>query len=254
MVGSGLIKGEKMDLSKKGLSEFKSLMKDSKKDWDRNKKLFNEGRSESLNKDNQSLKTVPVTFADSDPGPDSDGVSNNSKNGERRKRQIDLGHMILGYFKEEESKPKKTVEERVGPGRPKKEKADKVRVISLKIRPEYVEFLKSLSFGRGIGSRIRIIIDDWNRYKKREREQVGVLKKTLIEMDGAIKRYAQNYDRAENLERNEATISELNGACKNIKILVSVLKFEIGDLKGLLSKEEFRNLEFAYSYLAKVEF
>ncbi len=243
----------KMDLSKKGLSEFKSLMKDSSKNWEKNQERFSEGRPEPVFKDNNhKLKTD----TDSDPEPDSDteAVLKNSNQGERRKKQIDLGHMILGYFKEEESKTKKPVEERVGPGRPRKDKSEKVRVISLKIRPEYVEFLKGLSFGRGIGSRIRIIIDDWNRFKKREKEQVGVLKKAIAELDGALKRYAKNYDRAENLERNEETLKELSRACGNIKILMNLLKFEIKELEKLLSREEIRNLEFSYSFQGKEKF
>lgn len=231
-----------MDLSKRGLNQFKVLVKESAKDMEKNKKRFSERGEESpIRGDFQKLKTDTVP----DPEPDSDTGAFPK---EKRKRQIDLGHMILGYFKEEVSLPKKSEEERVGPGRPKKEKAEKVRVLSLKIRPEYVEFLKGLSFGRGIGSRIRIIIDDWNRFKKREREQVGVLRKAIGELDGALRRYARNFERSENLEKNEETLKELGRACGNIKILVNVLKFEMKDLEKLLSKEEIRNLEFAYNW------
>lgn len=51
-----------------------------------------------------------------------------------------------------------------------------------------MEFLKGLSFGRGMGTRIRIIIDDWNHFRKREKEQVGVLRKAIGELDSALKR------------------------------------------------------------------
>jgi hypothetical protein len=117
-----------------------------------------------------------------------------------------------------------------------------------------VEFLKGLSFGRGMGTRIRMIIDDWNRFKKREKEQVGVLKKAIGELDISLKKYAKNFDRSENLEKNEETLKELSRACGNIKILMNVLKLEIGELKGLLSKEELRNLEFSYNYFSKENF
>lgn len=144
-----------MDLTKKGLSEFKMLMKDSSKDWKKNQERFSEGRPEPLIKDdNRTLNTDSVTNSDNfsrmekirtrqrpeglesttdSNHTDSDtiGVSQNTSLGDRRKRQIDLGHMILGYFKEEAAPPKKTGEERIGPGRPEKEKSEKVRVVSL---------------------------------------------------------------------------------------------------------------------------
>jgi hypothetical protein len=221
-----------MDLTKKGLSEFKRLMKESSKDWDKNKIRFGERVVEPE-------REIPTNKIQIQQDPSTK---------EKRKRQVDLGHMILGYFKEEVSSPKKSEVENIGPGRPRKEREEKVRVISLKIRPEYVEFLKGLSFGRGIGSRIRIIIDDWNRFKKREKEQVGVLRKALGELDGALKRYARNFDRNENYQKNEETLKELGKACNNIKILMNVLKFEIGELRGMLSKEEYRNIEFAYGW------
>jgi hypothetical protein len=236
-----------MDLTKRGLSEFKSLMKDSKRDWEKNKNRFSEGSPEPLLKDNNNkLKTD--TDPEPDPVADTAAVFKNTNNGEKRKRQIDLGHMIFGYFKEEGLPEKKRTEERVGPGRPRKDKSEQVRVIAIKVRPEYVEFLKGLSFGRGMGTRIRIIIDDWNRFKKREKEQVGVIRKAISELDISLKKYAKDYTRAENQNKNEATISELNSACKNIKILINVLKFELGDLKVLLSQEEYRNIEFAYNW------
>ena len=96
-----------------------------------------------------------------------------------------------------------------------------------------------------------MIIDQWNTLKKREKGQVEVLKKAIGELDSAIKRYAKNYNRAENLERNEIAIKQMEKACNNIKILMNVLKFEVGEMKGFLSTEEFKNLSFAYHFKGK---
>jgi hypothetical protein len=76
----------------------------------------------------------------------------------------------------------------------------------------------------------------------------GVLRKGLGEVDSAIKRYSKNYDRADNVEKNEEIIGDLERASKNIKILMGVLNFEFSDLKGLVSGEEFRLLEFTYNF------
>jgi hypothetical protein len=67
-------------------------------------------------------------------------------------------------------------------------------------------------------------------------------------LDRALKRYAKSYDRSENFEKNEGAIKEMERACGNIKILMNLLKFEIGELNNLLSKEEVRNLKFSYNF------
>ncbi len=90
-----------------------------------------------------------------------------------------------------------------------------------------------------------MIIDQWNGLKKREREQVLVLKKAIGELDLAIKSYARGFKRAENVEKNEATKKAMEKAANNIRILMGVFKFDLKDLKSLLSKEEYRNIEFA---------
>jgi len=166
---------------------------------------------------------------------------------EKRKAQLDLGHLVLDYFKEEPFQEKVTAK-RDGPGRPRKPQEEKVKTIAIKIRPEYIDMLKNLSFGRGMGTRIRMIIDQWNDLKKREKEQVEVLRKAVGELDGALKKYAKNYNRAENLEGNEIVIKQMEKACNNIRILLNVLKFELSELKGLLTKEEYKNVEFSIHY------
>ncbi len=166
---------------------------------------------------------------------------------EKRRAQIDLGHLVIDYFKEEPFQEKITTK-RVGPGRPRKPQSEKVKTIAIKIRPEYIDMLKNFSFGRGMGTRIRMIIDQWNALKKREKGQVEVLKKAVGELDAAIKKYAKNFNRAENVQKNEIVIKQMEKACNNIKILMNVLRFEVGEMEGMLSKEEFKNLSFAYHY------
>jgi len=214
------------------ISDFKKLVKESSKDWEKNKERFSE--------------RIPVTETDNCTETE---TATETATGikAKRKAQIDLGHLVIDYFKEVPFKEKVTAK-RVGPGRPRKPKSEQVKTIAIKIRPEYVDMLKNLSFGRGMGTRIRMIIDQWNALKKREKEQVEVLKKAIGELDSMIKRYARNYNRAENLDKNEIAIKQMEKACNNIRILMNVLKMQVGEMEGMLSKEEFKNLNFAYHY------
>ena len=50
------------------------------------------------------------------------------------------------------------------------------------------------------------------------------------------------------VERNEIAIKQMEKACNNIRILLNVLKFELSELKGLLTKEEYKNVEFSIHY------
>ncbi len=75
-----------------------------------------------------------------------------------------------------------------------------------------------------------------------------MLKKAISELDGAIKKYARDFKRSENVEKNENTKKAMEKAVINIRILMNVLKFEVGDMEEFLSKEEFKNLNFAYHY------
>ena len=247
------------------ISEFKKLVKESSKDWEKNKERFSSRilGSGSSSDASASYSGTPDGAAvasqfshpnenwgsSSDSGLDlviESGVSA-SFSKEKRKAQLDLGHLVLDYFKEEPFQEKVTAK-RDGPGRPRKPQEEKVKTIAIKIRPEYIDMLKNLSFGRGMGTRIRMIIDQWNDLKKREKEQVEVLRKAVGELDGALKKYAKNYNRAENLEGNEIVIKQMEKACNNIRILLNVLKFELSELKGLLTKEEYKNVEFSIHY------
>ncbi len=219
------------------VSEFRKLVQESSKDWDKNKERF----SERIPPTKAEIGTVTET--------ETETVTDSR---DRRKKQIDLGHLVIDYFKEEPF-IEKDMPKRAGPGRPRKPKSEQVKTIAIKIRPEYIDMLKNLPFGRGMGTRIRMIIDQWNTLKKREKEQVEVLKKAISELDGAVKRYARNYNRAENLDRNEIVIKQMEKACNNIKILMNVLKFEVGEMEGFLSKDEFKNLSFAYHYKGQLE-
>ena len=268
----------------KDMEVFRELVKESAANKEKNLKRFSSRNLDS--EQDQFTETDPVTDPESDPQnyqtgekdragrfqvekssgqnfeegnfgtpkatrrvPDQEGRASEpvAFPKEKRRAQIDLGHLVIDYFKEEPFVVKDPVK-RTGPGRPRKPKSEQVKTIAIKIRPEYIDLLKNLSFGRGMGTRIRMIIDQWNSLKKREKEQVLVLKRAISELDGAIKKYARNYNRAENLERNEVTIKGMEKACNNIKILMNVLRFEVGEMEGFLSKDEFKNLSFAYHY------
>ncbi|RLA61515.1 MAG: hypothetical protein DRQ88_10980 [Epsilonproteobacteria bacterium] len=206
------------------VSEFKKLIKESSKDWEKNKERFSkritptetEDGTETATQFSHGRENWDATAAPSGgPKQDAEASETVTGNKEKRKTQINLGHLVLDYFKEVSSVPKETAK-RVGPGRPRKPKSEQVKTIAIKIRPEYVDMLKNLSFGRGMGTRIRMIIDQWNSLKKREKEQVEVLRRAIGELDLSLKRYARNFKRAENVEKNENTKKAMEKAVNNI--------------------------------------
>lgn len=160
----------------------------------------------------------------------------------RELEYLEIGNKIFEFFKDKEGEGLQSPNfEKKPPGRPKKHLTEKVRNISIKIRPEYLKRLDDLSFGKGRGSKVRNLMDERANYKKRENNQLKYLKRALKEVSDSLDKFKAKQNGVD-------LIKEISQRVKNIKILQNILQFELMDLKILLTKAEYRTIEFVYFY------
>lgn len=187
---------------------------------------------------------------------------------ESRKKQIKIGNTILEYFDSVKQKaaannPNATTKKEKAfcsdkttkIGRPVKNETDKVRVISFKLSPEYIEKIEAIPMPRnftkktwGMPRKIMRLFDMYMRMRDRENQQLSVLKNLLENLKKNLVVYAGSYKRSEKVQKNQQIINEMNQTCNQIRIVFNLLKFEIDELEAMLGEDEYRNLEFALNW------
>ena len=175
-------------------------------------------------------------------------------NEDQRKRQLQIGKIVLDYieseplYEESVPRPAKKV------GRPQKIKSEKARNITLCLSKDHIEFLDKVelpnSKAQGRGTRAKFIFDEFLKYRKRELNQVRVLKDALIEVAKHLKEFSQSFKRVENFEKNKDSIEHLERAISNVRILNNLLKIDLGDLKVLLKHEEYSSYVFCLNWIS----
>jgi hypothetical protein len=172
---------------------------------------------------------------------------------EKRKEQLRLGKMIFEFFEEKPSVSEEPPKIR-SKGRPKKLKTEKAKNITVCLSKKHIELLDGLSLSqknvRGRGTKVKSILEDWMKYKKREKEQVKILQDGLAQVAKHLETFSNQYKRAEKYQENERTISDLEKAISNFKIIFSMLKIEVKDLRKLLTNQEITHFEFCLNWIS----
>jgi hypothetical protein len=172
---------------------------------------------------------------------------------DKRKEQIRIGKMIFDFFEVKPSEVEELAKSR-SKGRPRKVKSEKARNITLCLSKQHIELLDGLSLSeknvKGRGTKVKSIIEDWMKYKKREREQVKILQDGLAQVAKHLESFSNQYKRAEKFQENEKTLSDLEKAISNFKIIFSMLKIDVKDLRTLLTKQEVAHFEFCLNWIS----
>ncbi|MBT3980716.1 MAG: hypothetical protein HOE90_05135 [Bacteriovoracaceae bacterium] len=169
----------------------------------------------------------------------------------KRKDQIQVGHFIDDFFEKDLSihvDPVAPSFKSHGPGRPKKASEEKVRFVGMKLSPKYIAILKKFTFGKGVGSKVRFLIDKYEDYTLREQKQVAVVKTQIGSLDFEIKKYSSRFKKAEKFETNQLLLDDIYKKSSEIRLLISLLHIEISQYSDFLSNCEMKTLEFAMGF------
>ncbi len=172
------------------------------------------------------------------------------------KEQVEIQKVLSGFFGEKKEEKKVPffldVPEKRGVGRPKKLDCEKVKRIGMKLPPELLKFLSELKIegGRGFGSKMRAIIEEWNVLKKREGAQLQTLKKNLDRLESVIRSFSNSEKTSLHLGTNEELVKRLKAYCESVVQLTNLYSFDDAFLKKRLVAGDYRNYAFAVHYLS----
>ena len=208
---------------------LRSLLKDSK-----------EKRASSiLNHDRPKVNVVASAHAEV---PESD---------EKRKEQLKLGKVIFEFF---EQKPALDSEPEVtrGKGRPSKTKSEKAKNITICLSKEHIDLLDKAAFNekntKGRGRKVRFLIESFQKFQKREKEQMRSVQESLRIVAMNLETFSRNYKRAEKFSDNEGTIANLEKSISNLRIVLGLLKIDGTDLRKLLTEKELTTYQFTLNW------
>ncbi|MCP4914578.1 MAG: hypothetical protein GY909_15795 [Oligoflexia bacterium] len=120
------------------------------------------------------------------------------------------------------------------PGRPKLSPDQKKKTVKTFLHDDVIDYLDSLSFGRGRGTRIEIIINEYQDLQKILKEQAGDFVRIAREVSKLVHKRAASSGRIEEKER---------------VIYENELKRLYQAYSTLMRHYKFRNLEFISKYL-----
>ena len=209
---------------------LRSLLKDSKE-------------KRALGTLNQERPKVNVVASAQTEVPESD---------EKRKEQLKLGRVIFDFF---EQKPSVGNEPEVTrtKGRPSKPKSDKAKNITICLSKDHIDLLDKAAFNekntKGRGRKVRFLIDSFQKYQKREKEQMRSVQESLRIVALNIETFSRNYKRAEKFSDNEGTILDLEKSISNLRIILGLLKIDSTDLKKAFTDKEWSTYQFSLSWI-----
>ena len=209
---------------------LRSLLKDSKE-------------KRALGTLNQERPKVNVVASAQTEVPESD---------EKRKEQLKLGRVIFDFF---EQKPSVGNEPEVArtKGRPSKPKSDKAKNITICLSKDHIDLLDKAAFNekntKGRGRKVRFLIDSFQKYQKREKEQMRSVQESLRIVALNIETFSRNYKRAEKFSDNEGTILDLEKSISNLRIILGLLKIDSTDLKKAFTDKEWSTYQFSLSWI-----
>jgi hypothetical protein len=209
---------------------LRSLLKDSKE-------------KRALGTLNQERPKVTVAASAHVEVPESD---------EKRKEQLKLGRVIFDFFEQKPSVGNGPEVTRTK-GRPSKPKADKAKNITICLSKEHIDLLDKAAFNekntKGRGRKVRFLIDSFQKYQKREKEQMRSVQESLRIVALNIETFSRNYKRAEKFSDNEGTIVDLEKSISNLRIILGLLKIDSSDLKKAFTDKEWSTYQFSLSWI-----
>ena len=217
--------------------------------------LANEARAHRASEDSAAkVLEKPMVNSMSFPKTQEEKREDNLK----LKAQVELQGMLSGFFGEKEGADKgknpffMDIPEKRGVGRPKKLECEKVKRIGMKLPPELLKFLSELKIegGRGFGSKMRAIIEEWNVLKKRERAQLQTLKKNLDRLESVIRSFSNAEKTSLHLGTNEELVKRLRDYCVSVTQLANLYSFDDEFLKKKLMASDYKNYAFAVHYIS----
>lgn len=173
---------------------------------------------------------------------------------EKRKEQLKLGKVIFEFFEKRPVVSQAEPELKRSKGRPTREKVDKAKNITICLSKDHIDLLDRAAFGgkntKGRGGKVRFLMDAYQKYQKREKEQLRSIHESLRVVERSIDTFSRNYKRAEKFSENEATIVHLEKAISNLRIILSLLNIDSADLRKSLSDKEWSTYQFSLSWIS----
>jgi hypothetical protein len=173
---------------------------------------------------------------------------------EKRKEQLKLGKVIFEFFEQKPAPVDEDLWPKRGKGRPSKTKSEKAKNITICLSKDHIDLLDKAAFNekntKGRGRKVRFLIDSFQKYQKREKEQMRSVQESLRIVAMNIETFSRNYKRAEKFSDNENTIGDLEKSISNLRIILSLLKIESADLRKALSDKEWSTYQFSLSWLS----
>lgn len=188
---------------------------------------------------------------------DGEKISNDDKK-EWHQKHVQMGQKILQFLVEDENQKlalpaKKILLTSQKKGRPPKENEEKIQSVSMKLPPLYVQFFKETKLNdkkaKGVGGKVRFLVDYYLKYQKREKEQLIIFCQALSNVRQHSEKYLKIFERPQYKEESEKVIVQMEKSMEQVKLLLNILKFEVADLKKLLSDNEMKTLELSLSWV-----
>ena len=172
---------------------------------------------------------------------------------EKRKEQLKLGKVIFEFFEQKPAQVDEDLWPKRGKGRPSKIKSEKAKNITICLSKDHIDLLDKAAFNekntKGRGRKVRFLIDSFQKYQKREKEQMRSVQESLRIVAMNIETFSKNYKRAEKFSDNENTIGDLEKSISNLRIILGLLKIDSSDLKKAFTDKEWSTYQFSLSWI-----
>ena len=176
----------------------------------------------------------------------------------QEQKELKAGKIILRYYQQATKKDappqaadlKSSLGQKVKyrRGRPRKAKADQVRTISFKARPDLIELLEKIKLpyrkAIGKGGKIRYMILKYLQYHARERAQIRVIYEALKLFTKRKNEYMAAYTQ-QDPKAAAKLLAALETSVRHLRLLIKLYKISQRDLERLL-KPYKRDLNFAF--------
>ncbi len=141
------------------------------------------------------------------------------------------------------------------PGRPRVEDDLKAKNFTLCLAKKYLEFLDGLRVpGKsdlGRGRKIRFIIDQFIEMKRRQKDQLQIMKESLQNVEKVLKSYSGDVKKGKKLELGPRERADITKAVNHVLIIVRIQAYNPKNLFRILPKDEWAVLSFCLDWAQK---
>lgn len=171
---------------------------------------------------------------------------------------IKIGDFVLNYKKQQELEKAERIKAsqiqseknrilKTGKrGRPRKAEKDKIRQVSLKLPPDYVEYLENFAQGKGLGTKIRFIIDKYRILRSREQKQLRLIDELLEQFNKDLDKFLKTYKKQS--EQAKQLQTSLQKKSEDMRIILRILQIPLRELETMLTEDQRATLNLLLRY------